>query len=456
MTGIFEIQCWLKRAYRRGPRFRKYLTGLMASGRLYGEALEYYRNDHLQRIVHHCYENIPYYTDLFNRLKLKPEDIQTRTDLEKLPFLDKHIAAQNYDKLIDVRRKNPLCHVGQTSGSTGTPGRFLRDYDVINFEHAAVWRHWMKAGDYGKKRVTIRGDIIVPAEHSEPPFWKFDPANQELLMSGYHLSFQNSGEYVHKILEFEPSILYCYPSTGYLLAKFFMQHRVSYRFDAIFTSSESLEPSVKALMERAFNTRIYDWYGQAERVAAIATCPAGRYHLQEDYSLVELLPAEDGYELTGTHLHNYVMPLLRYRTGDRVKLPPEGAHVFCPCGSAFRVADRIIGRTSGYLLTPEGYRVSIINHIPRGVDNLIETQFYQERPGEVVIRVLTNGRFTTTDRSKLIQNTLEHTSPRMKVLVEEVAEIPRGPNGKFVTIVSNLPAEEAEVGDQRRAEVTLL
>ena len=195
-------------------------------------------------------------------------------------------------------------------------------------------------------------------------------------------------------------------------------------------------------IEDVFQCRIYDWYGQAERVAAIGQCASGRYHIQEDYSIVELLagPEAGSYELVGTQLHNYAMPLLRYRTQDSVYLEsPERAEMPCACGCSFRSVDRILGRTYGYLLTPEGYHIAITAHIPIGVDNVIEAQFYQERPGEVILKVLGNGQFCTMDRERLIQNTLKHTSPRMNVIVEEVDEIPRGPNGKFINIINKVP-----------------
>lgn len=434
MGPLFEFQGWIKKAYRQGPVFNRYLQRLEDSAHYSPEKLRRLQSWYLQKMVRHCYRNIPYYQDLFRSLKLVPEQIRSIDDLQRLPLMDKRVVNENYDKLIARKRKNVLCRMGSTSGSTGTPAKFFRDYGSINFENAAVWRHWRNAGDYGKKRVTLRGDIIVPSAQSEGPFWKYNPANRELLMSGYHLSLANSRTYIDEILKFQPEVLYCYPSTAYLLAKFFQNERCNYRFDAIFTSSESLEPHVKAYIESVFNCRIYDWYGQAERVAAISQCSHGIYHIQEDYSIVELIDCPYGQELVGTHLNNFVMPLLRYRTHDYVITSEEA----CACGSRFRTVDRILGRNYSYILTPEGYRISITNHIPRGVENLIETQFYQEKQGEVILNVLTNGNFSESDRRQLVQNTLEHTSPTMTVIVKEVDGIPRGPNGKFISIVNKL------------------
>jgi phenylacetate-CoA ligase len=70
----------------------------------------------------------------------------------------------------------------------------------------------------------------------------------------------------------------------------------------------------------------------------------------------------------------------------------------------------------------------------------LETQFCQEKQGELIINILTNGKFSEQDRKRLVQNTLAHTSPRMRVIVKEVDGIPRGPNGKFVSIINKLEA----------------
>jgi phenylacetate-CoA ligase len=56
----------------------------------------------------------------------------------------------------------------------------------------------------------------------------------------------------------------------------------------------------------------------------------------------------------------------------------------------------------------------------------------------VILKVLTNGRFTENDKERLVRNTLEHTSPKMKVIVKEVTDIPRGPNGKFINIINKM------------------
>ena len=43
----------------------------------------------LKKVVERAYENVPYYKNLFDNLKLKPGDIKSLKDIEKLPFTTK-------------------------------------------------------------------------------------------------------------------------------------------------------------------------------------------------------------------------------------------------------------------------------------------------------------------------------------------------------------------------------
>ena len=40
----------------------------------------------LRKVVKHAYNNVPYYHKLFDKAGIKPEDIKTLKDIEKLPF----------------------------------------------------------------------------------------------------------------------------------------------------------------------------------------------------------------------------------------------------------------------------------------------------------------------------------------------------------------------------------
>jgi phenylacetate-CoA ligase len=202
----------------------------------------------------------------------------------------------------------------------------------------------------------------------------------------------------------------------------------------VMTSSETLEPDVRAAVEQAFGVRVFDWYGQAERVAAIGTCEYGRYHVLTDYSVVSLLAKESGTlevcELVGTTLNNDAMPLVRYRTGDTVIPDTDGAAP-CPCGRVFPTIRAVVGRQEKILTLPDGRIVARLDRIFQGHDrHLVEGQVLYRGHGRFVLRVVTTDAFTDADAQALVDKFLLRV-PGVDVSVARVAAIPRGPNGKF-------------------------
>lgn len=435
---VNQAKYYLKKLIRQGFTFNKILKELQQSQYFSKEQLENLQNQKLRKIIHHCYKNVPYYTDLFNSLNLKPEDISIKEDLAKLPFLDKHIVRENFDKLIAKNTLEFLCKTAKTTGTTGTPGKFLRDYYSINFEKAMISRFEKCCGDKNLRRLTLRADVVVPFEQDVPPFWEYNKADDELIMSAYHLCDKNAKYFIDKILEFNPEIMYLQPSTACILARIFQDIPNKLDIKAIFTSSETLSGYQKDFVEKTFKTKIYDRYGMVERVAAIGHCEKGNYHIFEDYSIVELIPQEDYYEICGTDFNNFAMPLLRYKTGDLVILEENK----CTCGRNFREVSSIQGRAVNYILTPEHTKKVNLDLINRDIENIVETQYVQESIDELIVKIVATPNFTEKDEQKIINNTRDYISPNMKISIEKVDEIPRNKNGKFVNVIRKFETNE--------------
>lgn len=421
---------------RQGGTFRKILKTLNESEFYSTEQLDELQNRKLSALVEHCYKNVPYYTEMFERLNLKPEDIRTKEDLVKLPYLDKQTVRKNYNRLIARNKLRIFTSTAETSGTTGTPSKFLRDYYSVNFENAALWRFREAVDGNGTNRVILRGDIIVPVDQNTPPFWKEYPLSRELYLSSYHISPENAESYYRKMTEFGANTIYAFPSSVYLLAKYFHGIGRKIQLKAVFTSSENISDRQRRLIEDVFMCKIYDWYGQVERVSAIGQCEKGTYHIIEDYSITETIDTGRGIELVGTNLNNYIMPLLRFRTGDVITL---GEHK-CSCGRNFREISRIQGRNLEYILTPEGNRISLflVTDTLDFDDHVSEAQFIQVKQGEIIVNIVKGEKYSEADRLKIIKDIKEHTSPEMVVIFNEVDTLTRGANGKVANSTLNV------------------
>lgn len=422
--------------FRNGRLFFKCLKELEETEKYSLQELQEYQNEKLKRIIKIAHENIPFYRKVFIERKLTPRDIRTVEDLQKLPTIDKQKVRENFSDFRNRKFKGIVVK-GYTTGTTGSPGVFLRDLFSINLENAALWRQYLWAGrDFGSRRVTLRGEKIFPSNKKKPPFWRYNHSSRELVMSSYHLSDENMWFYTEEIKRYKPFDLDAYPSTAYTLANFCKRFGVDLNFSAVFTSSEMLLDYQRQEIERTFGCKVFDWYGNAERVAAIGECEYGVYHEMSDYSIIEYLPQEQSqYLVVGTTLHNFVMPLIRYKTGDVVFLDGNKS---CGCGRAFREVDRILGRNEDLIITPDGRKIAGLSNLFKGIKFLKEAQLIQKALDLIEVNIVVTGRYSKEYENIILKKLYEYIgTDGIKYSIKNLNHIEREASGKF-SFVKNL------------------
>jgi phenylacetate-CoA ligase len=153
-------------------------------------------------------------------------------------------------------------------------------------------------------------------------------------------------------------------------------------------------PATRRRIEAAWNARCIDHTGLTEVGATGFTCQAGEVHLNESEFIGEVIdpatgaPAEGGEgELVLTNLGRRGSPVVRYRTGDRVRLAAER----CGCGRTFgRLAGGILGRADDMLVV-RGINVfpSVIEDVVRQFDCVDEFRIEVQRQREMLdLRVI--------------------------------------------------------------------
>jgi phenylacetate-CoA ligase len=232
------------------------------------------------------------------------------------PLLTKQALRQHPERLLRPRRRGAWLRTTiRTSGTSGTPLSIVQGIGNLVREEGFVYRQLRWIGyRHGQRRAWIRGDVVCPAHPPDGRYWCRDWVGNMLMMSSYHLSNDSIGRYIAALERFDPVVIHAYPSSVAALAAWLNAAGTAYRGPAlrgVMTSSETLEPAVRVAIEQAFGVRVYDWYGQAERVAAIGTCELGRYHVLTDYADVALLEEDGGHEIVGTSLNNAAMAPVR-------------------------------------------------------------------------------------------------------------------------------------------------
>jgi phenylacetate-CoA ligase len=379
----------------------------------------------LYDILSYACRYVPYYRQLGC-----PAD-----DLSAWPILEKHTVKANPQQFISDEFASSDLLTLRTSGTTGSPLEVKVTRHYHQMEMAFRWRHKAWAGiPYSSKGAYLAGHPVVPIEQTTPPFWRYDGVEERLLFSSAHLAWHTMPHYVEALKKAKPRFLHGFPSTLNLLAHYVIQHNIQ---DVgpltVFASTETLLEHQRETIERAFGTKVFNWYGNTEMTCNIIQCAAGRLHYRTDYGLLELL--DDG-TMVCTGLNNRAMPFIRYRVGDRAQASLES----CSCGCGFPVIENIEGRLDDYIVTPEGRYVTGLSLLFKESDLVREAQIVQDQLEAIVIRLVPQAGYSGTDEQRIRLEAHRRLGNAMRIHFEYVNHIPREPGGKFRFIKSQLSA----------------
>src|SRR5262249_3333555 len=110
------------------------------------EGFRAYQEAMLRQTVEQAYHQVPYYQDLFRRLRLTPADVRTVPHLQKWPCLSKAGVRAEFPRLQAADRHRYRPRLCRTSGTSGEPVRFLLDKPANVLEFVYYWRYWGWAG----------------------------------------------------------------------------------------------------------------------------------------------------------------------------------------------------------------------------------------------------------------------------------------------------------------------
>jgi len=350
-------------------------------------------------------------------------------DIASWPLLDKETVRA--DPAAFLAGAQFLTSKASTGGTSGAPLPLVRSLRSVVLEQAAIDRMIETLGVRpGEARVAVlRGDNVKDPTDFRPPYWKLVAGGRRMVMSSNHLNAATVGTYAEALRSFNPDLLWAYPTSLESLCAFLERAGVELSLPRVLTSSEVLHPHVWRNAERVLGCRLVDYYGQAERVGFAWAAAPREYRFLPGYAHVELIPAGNGcYEIVGTALWNHAMPLVRYRTGDLVQLPSESAAMDVALGS--RSFAGVLGRDTDILVSPDGVRLTGIDHFQREIRNLRRIQVIQESLTEVRVLVLGQPAFGEADAQALMMNIRRKLPASMRVDLERVEALERTSLGK--------------------------
>lgn len=409
------------------------LKFLMQSQWWSAEELKEYQNEKLRALIKHSYENVTYYNDLFHSLNLTPDDIKSSDDLHKLPILTKDIVRENFKngKLIARNINKKFFIYSSSSGSTGEPLQYFQTKVAESFNKACAIRSWYWMG-------YRLGDRYIKLSQNPRPKLKQiqDKVNNCLYLPVKQLTYENFAKIVNAINGYKPIIIRSYPDPLFFLVQFIIKNNVKiYSPKAIATTGNILSKEYREIIENVFNCKIYDSYS-CEGGANVSECYTHEcYHSSMEYAITEILNNSNNEAVNGesgrvitTDLHNYAVPFIRYDTQDYVIKSMDK----CSCGKQLLSIDKIDGRDSDILVTPNGKRLIVHNFTGyfEWVDSIDQFQVIQNKIDEINIILKVNEKYNQQIESEILNYWQNYIGDDVKVRIELVNEIPLTNSGK--------------------------
>jgi phenylacetate-CoA ligase len=395
----------------------------------------------LKRLVRHCYNTVPYYRWLMDERGISPESIKTLDDIKRFPILYKKDVLAAEKSIFSAKYPGWMMTTGLTGGTTGTPLSLPRNLFAVGNEHAFVRRQWDWAG-IGFRDCTayLSGRVVVNANRNDGQLYEYDPFMKELILSTYHLSRKNAGQFGEAMKRYRIKAIVGYTSSIYFLAKCCLDLGLKVKLKAVLPTSETINDLMHDTIAEAFECRVFDFYGAAERVCYIHTCDHGSYHLIPEYGYTEFVQAEDSNnnyrKVIATGFWNFAMPLIRYDTQDSVIISNE----ICSCGREFAVIKSVIGRTGDVIRTPSGreYGPTLMARVAKGANNILESQIIQDAIDHINILYVPNGKFTTTDMLNFRKHMAYNLPDELKMDFKRVSSVERTASGKMNLLISKI------------------
>jgi phenylacetate-CoA ligase len=401
--------------------------------------LKEYQNVKLRALIKHAYDNVFYYTEVFKRLGLIPEDIKTTDDLYKLPILTKEDIRKSFKNGSIIARNIPTRKMllSSSSGSTGEPLQYYITKEVDSFNKACGIRGWYWMGyRLGDKYIKLSQNPRGTIKNIQDKF------NNCLYLFAQQLTDDNFSKIVDQINKFKPLVIRGYPDPMLFLANYIIKNNINIYFPrSIATTGNILFDKYREKIEQTFNCKIYDSYS-CEGGANVSECNTHEcYHSSMEYAITEILKdgkevenGEEGRVIT-TDLVNYAVPFIRYDTQDYVTKSKQK----CSCGKDLLAIDNINGRDSDILVTPSGKYLIVHNFTGyfEWIDSIDQFQIRQDKIDEIEILLKVNQKYNSTEEKKIYKYWRDYIGNDVKIEIMVVDDIPLTRSGKRRFLLRN-------------------
>ncbi len=332
--------------------------------------LEKLQLERLKKQVAYVAEKSPFYQRVFKENRINPGDIESLSDISRLPFTSKLDFRDNYPFGLLCVPMNQVVRVHSSSGTTGKP--IIAPYTKGDID---TWAEIM-ARTLATAGVT--SDDVLQNSYGYGLFTGGLGFHYGAECLGATVIPTGGGNTKRQILlmqDLGTTVITCTPSYSLILNETAIEMGVDLRESKLRVGVFGAEPwseQMRKDIQGKIGISAINIYGLTEiigpGVSTECPCQCGM-HIAEDHFLAEIINPDTGEplpygetgELVLTTLTKEAQPVIRFRTKDITSLNPEP----CECGRTHVRMSRITGRTDDMLV------IKGVNVFPSQIESVL-------------------------------------------------------------------------------------
>jgi len=304
----------------------------------------------LKKLVKNVYKHNKYYKKKLETANVKPEDIKTLKDIEKLPFLTKNDLREYYPFGLVCCEIDDIVEVHASSGTTGKPvvGPYTQNDLKLWGEVMArsLWANGLRKND---RLQNSYGYGFFTGAHG------FEKGAQKIGAMVIAISSGNTQRQINVLKDFGSTAIACTPSYSVYMAEVAEENGFDplsdFKLRLGHFGAEAWSEEMRTKIEKRWGITAHEHYGLTEIIGpgVVSECKHKKLHINADHFLLEIIdpktgeklePGEEG-ELVFTTLSKEAFPAIRFRTKDLASIYEDT----CECGRTLPIQSRIKGRS---------------------------------------------------------------------------------------------------------------
>ncbi len=413
--------------------------------------IENYQLDQINKVIKHAYKNTTYYRSEFNRNEFLSKNffqINSLSDMQYIPILSKKIIKKNKTAMTSNDHLDRKSFENSSGGSTGKPVHIIQDklFQDNNLASQILGRSWTEMDIFDSVAMLWGADRDLLIGRKPIKAKIIDLLLNQKTFNLFLMNKNDMRNFINYLNKKKPKLIHGYVQSLNEMCNYIINNNIHVeKQNAVLLSAGTVNNEERELIESTFNCKSYSNYGSREAGAIASQCSKSRGLHEFSHNIyIEIVddngnlcqPGEEG-EILITTLHNYSMPLIRYKIGDIGSLQPYKA---CSCGINYRKLNEIKGRKSDIFINIKKEKIdgAYFTHMMKNLKGFDEYQFIQNDYDEIEVNLVKNELFNEDIYNEIKNIIITVMGNDCKISLNEVEKIKKTKSGKFLFTISKI------------------